>query len=216
MYFREMRKVNTFYFSLFLLLCLGCNRLHFDNKEYFFISSTSELDRENELIVNMDSVFVHRFVLKAPYSHYEKLLSDSLRSNNLPDSENGNPFLMLRYTIIDSAKEDIFITDLNVHVSKLYDSIPGDKLPVHEVYTGYLNKSISASKIISKVFSSKDTIRIKAGTTNPLIFMTADYDLKDHLDDATFLLRTQMTIKYKNAYNMVDLYDTIVRHDRYE
>lgn len=210
-----MKRLSTIFLSLFLLLCLGCNRLHFDNKEYFFISSTSGLIRENELIVNMDSVFVHRFVLKAPYSHYEKLLNDSAGIDNSADSENDNPALMLRYAVIDSSNVDILICDLNLHLFKLYDSIPGDELPVHGVYTGYLNKSFSSSKIVGKAFSAKDTIKIKAGTTKPEIFMTADYDLKDHLDDATFLLRTQMTIKYKNAYNIVDLYDTIVKHDRY-
>ena len=210
-----MKRLSTIFLSLFLLLCLGCNRLHFDNKEYFFISSTSGLIRENELIVNMDSVFVHRFVLKAPYSHYEKLLNDSAGIDNSADSENDNPALMLRYAVIDSSNVDILICDLNLHLFKLYDSIPGDELPIHGVYTGYLNKSFSSSKIVGKAFSAGDTIKIKAGTTMPEIFMTADYDLKDHLDDATFLLRTQMTIKYKNAYNIVDLYDTIVKHDRY-
>lgn len=210
-----MKRLSTIFLSLFLLLCLGCNRLHFDNKEYFFISSTSGLIRENELIVNMDSVFVHRFVLKAPYSHYEKLLNDSAGIDNSADSENDNPALMLRYAVIDSSNVDILICDLNLHLFKLYDSIPGDELPIHGVYTGYLNKSFSSSKIVGKAFSAGDTIKIKAGTTMPAIFMTADYNLKDHLDDATFLLRTQMTIKYKNAYNIVDLYDTIVKHDRY-
>ncbi len=209
-----MCKTNRLLFFLLILLCFSCNRIskHFDDKTYFFISSTSELDRENELIVNMDSVFVHRFILKAPYSHFNALLSDSLRSDGAKES--GNPFLMFRYAVIDSAKEDIFISGLNVHLYKLYDSIPGDALPIHGVRTGDLNASVLGTDAAQN-FPVKDTIKIKGGTGSPSIFMIADYDLKDHLDDATFLLRTQMTIKYKNAYNLIDLYDTIVKHDRW-
>lgn len=211
-----MHKINRLSFFLLLFAWASCKNQS-DNggaPEYFFISSTSGLDRENELIVNMDSVFVHRFVLKAPYSHYNSLLSDSLRSDASQAPENSNPFLMLRYAVIDSAKEDIFISGLNVHLYKLYDSIPGDALPIHGVRTGDLNASVLGTDAAQN-FPVKDTIKIKGGTGSPSIFMIADYDLKDHLDDATFLLRTQMTIKYKNAYNLIDLYDTIVQHDRW-
>ena len=209
-----MQKICQVLCFLLFLLCFSCKEKS-DSKEYFFISSTSELIRENELIVNMDSVFVHRFILRVPYSQYGKLFNDTLTKEKSSVSGNNNPFLMVRFTVTDSAKEDVAISDLSLHVYKLYDSIPGDELPVHAICTGNLEKPMQGYEIAKKAFSVKDTIKIKAGTMHPVIFMTADYDLKDHLEDATFLLRTQLTIKYKNAFNIVDMVDTIVKHDRY-
>src|SRR3954464_3859322 len=197
-----MLKIRTSLFLFSLLFCLSCTK-YADDKEYFFISSTCELIRENERIVNMDSVFVDRFILKAPYSHYTILLNDSSAKEDLSNQENRNPFLMFRFSVLDSSAEDIAISDLNLHLFKLYDSIPGDKIEIHGISTGNLNKPIYPSDVVGKIFSNKDTIKIKAGTTNPVVFMVTDYDLKDNSEDATFLLRTQMTIKYRNAYNIV-------------
>lgn len=192
---------------------LGCNKLS-DDKEYCFISSTSPY-REDEVIVNLeDSVVITRFILKAPYSHYNTLLDDTLSTDKHSVTEKNDPFLMLRFSILDSLKEDLLISGLNLHLFKLYDSIPGDEIGIHGICTKNGDQQIHASEIVGKAFSDKDTLKIKGGAKHPSVFMVTDYDLKDHKDDASFLLRTQMTIKYKNAYNIVDMYDTIVRHDR--
>ncbi|HET6224695.1 MAG TPA: hypothetical protein VFF27_00355, partial [Bacteroidia bacterium] len=113
-------------------------------------------------------------------------------------------------------KEDIAISGLSLQLFPLYGEIPGDKLAIHGIYTGNSNKPVQPSEIAGKQFSEKDTIKIKARTILPVHFILADYELKEDMKDATsFLLRTQMTIRYKNAYNLMDTYDTIVRHDRY-
>jgi hypothetical protein len=208
-----MFKTRTLLVASLLLFCFSCNKKHPDENSYFFISSTCETDQEDELIVNMDSVFIHRFILKAPYSQYPVLLKDS--SIQVPFTE-GNPFLMFRFSVVDSSKEDIEISGMNLQLFPLYDGIPGDKLEIHGIYTGNFNRSVLPAEVVGKQFSDKDTIRIKSGTVVSSKFMIADYELKEEMHDATsFLLRTQLTIKYKNAYNLVDTYDTIVRHDRW-